>query len=189
MEHFPEKKLVYFSFSAVQDDGPHKLRDFVRDMFALIDKEGVERLVIDMRFNSGGNTDLVPPLIQGLTICEKMNRPGGLYIIIIGRATFSAAQNTVNQIEFNTKATFLGEPTGSRPNFVAEITSFILAHSKQRVFCSSRNWQYVSSIDERVWVQPQIAVEPRFEDYVKGRDACMEAVIEAGSKGRSATTK
>ena len=53
-----------------------------------------------------------------------MNRsigPGHLFVII-GRRTFSAAQNTVNMIEKNTNATFVGEPTGSRPNFVGEST-------------------------------------------------------------------
>jgi hypothetical protein len=147
-------------------------------MFQSIESEGLESLVIDMRFNGGGNTDIVQPLIHGLIRCDRVNRPGHLFVII-GRHTFSAAQNTVNMIEINTNAAFVGEPTGSRPNFVGESTFFVLPYSRLKVHCSSRYWQYASSIDQRTWVQPQIAAEMTCADICAGRDPCVEAVMRA----------
>lgn len=176
MEHVPEKKLVYFWFGAVQDSPEAKLGEFAEKVFDFIGKNDVENLVIDMRFNGGGNTGLIRPLINGLIKCDKVNRPGHLFVII-GRHTFSAAQNTVNLMDKQTAAIFVGEPTGSRPEFVGESTYFIMPHSKTRVFCSSRYWQYMDSTDERTWVQPGVAAEMTFEDYSKGRDAAMEAVL------------
>lgn len=176
MEHVPEKKLVYFWFGAVQDSPEGKLGEFAEKVFDFIGKNEVENLVIDMRFNGGGNTGLIRPLINGLIKCDKVNRPGHLFVII-GRHTFSAAQNTVNLMDKQTAAIFVGEPTGSRPEFVGESTYFIMPHSKTRVFCSSRYWQYMDSTDERTWVQPGVAAEMTFEDYSKGRDGAMEAVL------------
>ena len=47
------------------------------------------------------------------------------------RLTFSAAQNTVTAIERETSAIFVGEPTGSRPNFIGEAIDFELPCSQQ----------------------------------------------------------
>ncbi len=183
VEYLPDRKLVYFWFGAVTDTPGASLADTVAKVFDMVRQNNAEQLVIDMRFNGGGNTGLVPPLIQGLIKCDAINKRGHLWVII-GRHTFSAAQNTVNLIEKNTQATFVGEPTGSRPAFVGESTSFVLPHSKTRVFCSSRYWQYMDSTDQRTWVQPQVVAEPTFADYAANRDPAMEAVLKLVASGR-----
>jgi hypothetical protein len=81
-------------------------------------------------------------------------------------------------IEKNTHATFVGEPTGSRPNFVGESTYIVLPYSKLRVYCSSRYWQYGDSTDGRPWVQPQIACEMSSRDFIENRDPCLEAIMK-----------
>jgi hypothetical protein len=116
------------------------------------------------------------PLIEGIMKCERVNRQGHLFVVI-GRHTFSAAQNTVNLMDKQTKAVFVGEPTESRPAFVGESTWFVLPHSRTKVFCSSRYWQYMDSTDQRVWVQPLIAAEMTYADYAAGRDLAMEGVL------------
>ncbi|MFB3084243.1 MAG: hypothetical protein ACE1Z4_12465, partial [Gammaproteobacteria bacterium] len=64
---------------------------------------------------------LVKPVIDGAVRSEKINEYGKLFVII-GRETFSACQNFVNRMERETNVLFVGEPTGSRPNFVGEDT-------------------------------------------------------------------
>jgi hypothetical protein len=131
-----------------------------------------------MRLNDGGNTGLVLPLIHGLIKCEKINQPGKLFVII-SRHTFSAAMNTTSMIEINTHATFVGEPTGSSPNFVGESTWFVLPYHKYKVYCSSRYWQFMTSTDRRTWIAPQIAAPLTFADYAANRDPAMEAIYKA----------
>ena len=186
MEYDSEHKLVYYWFGAVQDSPEDKLGDFAKKLFEFIETNGAEHLVIDMRFNGGGNTGLIQPLINALIACKAVNRPGGGHLwVIIGRHTFSAAQNTVNLIDANTAATFVGEPTGSRPHFIGESTYFILPHSKTRVYCSSRYWQYMDSTDDRCWVAPAIVAEMTFADYANNRDPAMDAILEAiGGRGK-----
>jgi len=176
IRHLDSPNAVYFNFRGVVDNPDRAFADIVGDMFKMIEDTRAESLIIDMRQNTGGNTGLVTPLIHGLIRNDRVNKPGHLFVII-GRRTFSAAQNTVNMIEIHTNATFVGEPTGSRPNFVGESTSFVLPYSKLRVFCSSRYWQFLTSTDERVWVQPQIAAELSSRDYFENRDPCMEAIL------------
>src|SRR6185295_16525727 len=93
IEHLADQKTTYFWFGAVQNS-PHKsFKDTVNEVFESIEKNGDENLVIDMRFNGGGNTGLIRPLIQGLIKNDRINQRGHLWVII-GRNTFSAAQNT-----------------------------------------------------------------------------------------------
>jgi hypothetical protein len=106
-EHEPERKLVYFQFNVVRNDQQEPLAQFCARLFKFIDAHEVEKLVIDLRWNNGGNTGLLPPLIHGLIRSEKINQRGKLFVII-GRRTFSAAQNAATYIERHTNATFVG---------------------------------------------------------------------------------
>ncbi len=188
MEHLPDQKAVYFYFGAVRNPQGQSFSDFVTEMFRFINTNDVEHLVIDMRFNGGGNTGLVPPLMEELIKCEKINQRGHLWVIV-GRHTFSAAQNTVNLMDAMTKAVFVGEPTGSCPQFVGESTSFVLPHSRTRVYCSSRYWQFLDSTDERTFVSPDVLAEPTFATYKANRDPAMEAILEWMKRHELTTTR
>jgi len=188
-EYLPERKLLYVFFGAIADPQDSSIERYARELFAFIESNDVQHLVIDMRTNGGGDTGLVLPLVHGLIACDKVNQPGRLFVII-GRRTFSAAQNTVNMIETHTHATFVGEPTGSRPNFVGESTWFVLPYHGNRVYCSSRYWQFRVSTDKRVWVEPQLAAPLSFTQYMENRDPAMEAIaraIDSGWPGHPAT--
>jgi tetratricopeptide (TPR) repeat protein len=177
LESLDTDRTVYFGFHQVAENPGQPFTAFVDSMMKLKKDKSAENLVIDMRLNTGGDTGLVLPLVHALIRDDCVNRPGHLFVII-GRYTFSAAQNTVNLIEMHTSATFVGEPTGSRPNFVGESTYIVMPYSKLRVFCSSRYWQHVVSTDHRTWVQPQIAREMAFRDFAENRDPCMDAILK-----------
>ncbi len=175
LEWLEEQKAVYFGFHAVAENPNQPFQEFIASMEKMFEEKRAENLIIDMRLNGGGNTGLVQPLLDALIRNTKIGRPGHLFIII-GRNTFSAAQNTVNMIETFTRATFVGEPTGSRPCFVGESTYIVMPYSKIRINCSSRYWQVIVSTDRRNWVQPQIAAELSFQDFAENRDPCMGAI-------------
>ena len=181
-EYIPDRKLLYLYFGGVEDPEGSTLARAARETFDFIETNDVRHLVIDMRLNGGGDTGLFEPLLHGLIACGKVNRHGGLFVVI-GRRTFSAAQNAASLIETHTHATFVGEPTGSRPNFVGESTFFYLPYHKNRVYCSSRYWQFRVSTDKRPWIEPQIAAPLSFEDYVRNRDPALAEVYTAIDAG------
>jgi tetratricopeptide (TPR) repeat protein len=178
MEVDHDRKLAYFAFGGIADDPDMTVAKFCDQLFDTIEKQELDHLVIDMRYNGGGNTGLIGPLINGLAAAKRVNRAGHMWVII-GRRTFSAAQNTVNLFSSFDRPIFVGEPTGSRPRFIGESTWFVLPHSKTRVYCSSRYWQVLDSTDNRCWVPPMIVAEPTFAAYAAGRDPAMEAIYAA----------
>jgi hypothetical protein len=134
------------------------------------------RLVIDLRWNRGGDTFLAQPLLHHLIACREINRPGALFVII-GRLTYSAAQSTATAIDRETSAIFVGEPTGSRPNFIGEQLRFELPYSKFRANVADLYWQTSWPWDHRTWIAPDIYAPPTFESFSRNEDPALEAIL------------
>lgn len=175
-EYLPESRLLYCQYNQVLDAPGESLADFAKRLFQFIDDHDVDRLVIDLRWNNGGNTALNEPFLHQLIGSKKVNRRGKLFVII-GRRTFSAAQNTSTLIERHTEAIFVGEPTGSNPNFIGEGVTFTLPYSKVLVSVSDLYWQSGWPRDRRKWIAPLLYTPPTFAAYRVNRDPAMEAIL------------
>ena len=176
LEYLKDKKILYVNQDAVQNKPDLPLADFYKRVFDFVDANPVDKLVIDLRNNGGGNNTLNTPIIINL-IRSKVNKRGHLFVIT-GRQTFSAAQNFVNQIEKWTEAIFVGEPTADHVNMYGDNRPFTLANSGLEVRASTLWWQDLDPRDERKWTAPEIAVDLSFDDYRSGRDPALQAVID-----------
>jgi tetratricopeptide (TPR) repeat protein len=175
-EYLREERVVYWQFNRVRDDPVEPLARFCERVFAFIDDHPVDKLVLDLRWNSGGNTFLELPLLHGLIANRKINRRGRLFVIV-GRKTFSAAQNGATMIDRHTEAIFAGEPTGSSPTFVGESVEFQLPYNKLLANVSDLLWQTGWPMDYRRWIAPTIYTPPTFADFRANRDPALEAIL------------
>ena len=57
-EYLPNEKTVWFQYNRVLSDPASPFDDFLDKLFTYIEKNSVERLVIDIRNNNGGNGEL-----------------------------------------------------------------------------------------------------------------------------------
>jgi hypothetical protein len=174
-DFLPDERTVYFQFNQVRDDPQEPFADFSRRLFGFLDDQVVDRLVIDIRWNDGGNTFLEIPFLHRL-IGSRLNRRGSLFVII-GRRTFSAAQNFATLIDRHTEAIFVGEPTGSSPTFVGETVEFELPYSHVQANVSDLLWQSSWPMDYRTWLPPTLYTPPTFATYRMNRDPAMEAIL------------
>lgn len=101
----------------------------------------------------------------------------GSLFALIGRHTFSAAQHFINQLDTHTEVTFVGECSGSRPQFVGEGNPFRLPYSGLDVNISNRFWQGTFALDGRLWIAPHIRAEFTSHDYRANRDPALEAIL------------
>ncbi|MBV6457868.1 MAG: hypothetical protein HONBIEJF_00988 [Fimbriimonadaceae bacterium] len=176
-EYLPESKVMYLQYNAVRNDPQEPLAAFADRFYKAVDENDVRALVIDARFNGGGNSFLNRPLVHGIIKRDKINKQGSLFVII-GRETFSAAQNFVTDIDRECNPIFVGEPSGSSPNFVGETIQFSLPYSKMSGSISDLYWQRSWPMDERSWIPPDLPAPPTFEAYSQNRDVAMEAILE-----------
>ncbi len=181
-EYLPEQKTVYVRHSQILDDPNESIPTFYKRLFDFVEANDVDRLVLDVRLNGGGNNYKNKPIVTGIVRCEKINQPGKLFVII-GRRTFSACQNLVNELDNYTNAIFVGEPTSENINFYGDNRRVELPNSKIPVFLSFAWWQDKPQWENGPWLAPDIAVEMSFDDFRNNRDPVLDAVFSVSSEG------
>ena len=175
--YLPDQHAVYFQFNLVINQNGEPLADFAGRLATAVEQPSVERLVIDLRNNTGGDNTLLRPLLVAL-IRSKVNRRGGIFAIT-GPTTFSAAQNFVNRLENYTEAIYVGEPTSENVNFYGDPAGITLPHSHLEAAVSRLWWQDKDPRDKRAATFPEIAIEPTFRDYVAGTDPALQYALTA----------
>ena len=148
-------------------------RKFEKKVIRNLRKHPEAKLVFDMRFNGGGSSRQGTQLIRKISGLKHLNRNGRIYVVT-GRRTFSSA--IINSMDFKrmTKAIFLGEETGGKPNHYGEVRSFTLPESGLLVRYSTKYFKYE---DEGLnTIRPDHIIETRFEQYKSGVDPVMEFV-------------
>lgn len=175
-EYLPETKTVYVRQSQVLDDPTETIDAFYKKVFDFIDKNDVEKLVLDVRLNGGGNNYKNKPVVTGIIESRKINKPGKLFVII-GRRTFSACQNLVNELSNYTNALFVGEPTAENINFYGDNRRVELPMTGIPVFLSFAWWQDKPQWENADWLSPQLAVDMSFDAYKTNKDPALEACL------------
>ena len=175
-EYLPEQKTVYVRHSQIQDDPSEDIPTFYDRVFKFIEANDVERLVIDVRLNGGGNNYKNKPIITGIVKSKKIDKVGSLFVII-GRRTFSACQNLVNEMSNYTNAIFIGEPTSENINFYGDNNRVELPNSKIPADLSFAWWQDKPQWEGGDWLAPHIAIEMDSEDYKLNKDPVLEEAL------------
>ncbi len=177
LDYLDDSQVVYANFRAVLDSEKETLAQFAARTLDLAEAKKARALVIDVRLNNGGNNVLARAFLNEIVRSDEFNQPGKLFVIT-GRETFSACQNFSTWLDRQTEALFVGEPTGSRPNFVGEGNQIVLPYSGLTANASSRLWQDSVSEDMRPWIAPDLEAEMTADDYRNNRDPAFAAILE-----------
>jgi hypothetical protein len=157
-DYLADKKTAFFTFNEAANTKEESLAQFSDRMFRFIDEHPVEKLIIDVRNNYGGNGSLNRALLHGLIRSRKLQEPGSVFVLI-GRRTFSAAMFFLVDLELHTKAIFVGEPTGGAPNGYGDSRRVVLPESNVTVRISTLYWQKSDPRDKRHTIEPHVRSE------------------------------
>jgi hypothetical protein len=180
-QFIPETKTMYVQYNAVYPINGLTPGAFFGRVTREAEQQQAERFIVDVRLNGGGNNGFNLPIIHSFIRSERFDRRGQLFTLI-GRRTFSAAQNFVNQMGIHTETLFVGEPTGGRPNHFGDNAPVVLPNSRIEIRLSTLWWQDRDPRDQRAWQAPDLSVPYSFDDYRKGRDPVLETALNYGLK-------
>jgi hypothetical protein len=164
---------MYVQYNRCQNGG-EPFEAFAARLLRTLDGGGVDRLIVDVRHNGGGNSDVDDPLITGLR--SRANwRARGKVLCLIGAATFSSAVWTANDLQ-GLGAVLMGSPTGGRPNSYGNVQNLSLPNSLVPISYSTRYFRIIEGSDPASLV-PHVTVEPTIEDRRAGRDPLLEEAL------------
>ncbi|MFO7732569.1 MAG: peptidase S41 [Candidatus Aminicenantes bacterium] len=178
--YLPESRTLYFAYNSCRDLPDRPFREFAAGLWDTLRKNPVERLVIDLRNNGGGDSSILDPFIRELAAAKDLNRKGRLFVIL-GRRTFSSAILNALDLRRRTEAVFYGEPTGGKPNHYGEIEILTLPNLGLKVQYSTKYFQFVDGDDPSL--VPDVLVELSLDDHLALRDPVLEAILGGDAGG------
>jgi len=174
-DYIPEARTLYMQYNSCEASAGLSIADFTREVVDFIRANPVEKLVLDLRWNSGGNSAIIQPFFLAIgDLLQRGEIPtfrGGY--TIIGRHTFSSGM--LNAIDSKRGGvTLVGLPTGGNPLGYGEVRSLQLP-SGLIVSYSTRQFQLDGFPGPALF--PDIEVGIKSTDYFAGRDPMLEAVL------------
>lgn len=180
-------RLLYVQYNRAQDEpGAETVTAFSDALVQALERNPPDKLVIDLRFNTGGNLRLADPLFRRIAALPLAQERGRLFVIT-GRATFSAGITPVALLRQSSRAVIVGEPVGDALDFWAEGGNILLPNTKLTLHYadgfhsySTREYPQFLPYNYDLSVKsagPDVPVELTIDQYLNGRDAAMEAIL------------
>jgi hypothetical protein len=159
----------------VNEPQGERFAQFVARLFAHVDSVGCRRLILDLRGNGGGDNYLNQPLVHALIRRPELDQAGRLFVLV-DRGTFSAAVSLAADLQRETHAVFVGEPTGAAPNSPGDPARVTLPASGLVVRISTVLWHGSDPRDPRRFIAPDVPVMASWADWSARRDPALAAI-------------
>lgn len=118
----PEALLV--NYHSCVDWPAMPMADFALRVEELVREEGFTKVIIDLRYNAGGDSSVIDPLVDAL---ERIQDERGLEVyVLIGEDSFSSAILNALTLCDRLGAILVGRPTGGSVSHFGELQSFVL---------------------------------------------------------------
>ena len=186
-EHLLDQKAIYFQFNAVlnQPGGNETFSQFSARMWDYIDQnaENIDKLIIDLRHNDGGNGVLILPFLNQIIKRDFLNREGSLFVIS-GKRTYSAAPVFMNELAAHTNVRFVGEPDGCGSDlFSNNRLAGRLPHSRFPLWIA--RYQFTDRWpgwlgNNAEYFMPHFPAPFSSHDYFNGHDPALELALNGG---------
>ncbi len=165
-------RAVYVGYNSVV----RPLSSVLQKIERLVRAPRTRRVIVDVRLNGGGDNTTYGEL-TALFRSPVVNKRGRLYLLT-GRATFSAAANFAAEIDRDTRATIVGEPTGGGVETYGDTSSVLLPTTGWTVYVAREYHERKRGPkDRRLAVEPDIRIDVTSEQYFAGRDPVLERAL------------
>jgi hypothetical protein len=185
--YLPERDALYLQYNRAGDmPGGETVAEFEARFLAELRERSPSKVIVDLRFNTGGNLLAAEDLFDSILEETRSLGPGGL-VVITGPATFSAGLFHALQMAGSPAVRFIGEWPGDDFDFWAEGGNVPLPFSGLTLHYADR---FHSNTPEPVapdtpviidqsagGLSPWESVSIASEDYFGLRDPVMDAAL------------
>lgn len=174
-QHLEDHNTFYINYNCCKNMNNIGAKAFFNGVVDNINMSKVDKVVIDLRNNFGGNSRLLEPFILNLKnwVTEDSSRR---VFTIIGRDTFSSALLNAYSLKNDVGAILLGEASGGKPNCYGEVLYIELLNSKLRIRYSTKYYDIIDD-DSQESLFPDIKLGVKFDDFIRCKDVVMEYIL------------
>ena len=157
---------LLINYHACTEMPAYPFSSFVSDVSAVLDEYTIDTVIIDLRYNSGGNSEIINPLAD-----ELKKRNLAVYVLI-DEGTFSSAVLNAQMLKEELGAILAGRPSGGSASHYGEVRV-------QEIPDSSFSFSYSTKFfdgGQSGPLQPDILIEKNIDDYIRGTDTDLKAL-------------
>ena len=169
VDHTPDGRAVHIGYNVTLGD----IARFAQQVATLAAEPQTQLVVLDLRLNGGGDNRTYGPLLESLKRLATDKR----IAVLISRETFSAAIQFVIDLEQQTSAVFVGEPTGGSPNHFGNATTLQLPNSGLNAHVATFAWTTAGQDDQRLTREPDILVTRESGPFFSGDDPTLRIAL------------
>jgi hypothetical protein len=173
----PDSSSLYVALNSIENMSKISFPVFVKQLDTIIRASNIQRLIIDIRLNGGGDNFLNVYLLKLIQDHPQLNQKDRLFLIT-GFRTFSAAINLYADLENFTGATMIGEPVGDMINFPGDAKHFQLPAFNISMRISQLMWINTFDWDRREKSRIDIPAQISFSSYAKGEDPALSSIFQ-----------
>lgn len=155
---------VLINYHSCQDMSAYTFSEFTEDLKSLFEEYDFSKVVIDLRYNSGGDSSVIIPLVE---LLKGIQIKRGLEVyVLISEDTFSSAILNALTLKEELNAVLVGRPTGGSVSHYGELGFGILPESGLTYHYSTKCFDN----DMSGPLIPDILTERNLADYIYGQD-------------------
>ena len=158
--------VLLISYNTCSDNPSYPMKNFTSDLKKVLSKKKYSKIIVDLRYNGGGNSAVLNPVIK-LLKKEKCSK-----YALIGENTFSSAILNAVSLKDDADFTLVGTPTGGSINHYGELKSFTLPETGWEVYYSSKYFKLSKKYEGSII--PDVYIEKDAESYFSGIDKEVE---------------
>ncbi len=178
LEPLDDRNAWYVQFNSARDSEEETIAAFAARLGDSLVARPAGDVVLDVRWNVGGNSAATVPLVRML-VAQRERAPDSRFFIVIGRWSLSATIVMLGDLTRLLDPVLVGEPTGARPNLYGENPfSARTPHGGLEFTWATQYFQPFGPGPQPEAVLPHVAAEPTAADLLAGRDPALQAIAD-----------
>jgi hypothetical protein len=164
-------QTLYVQYNRAESLSGLAFEDFVADLLDVAHRRVVNKFVLDLRENPGGDKTLNARLFAAIYRYIAPN-PHMQLFVIVGPETRGAARQLTSQLRRYTPAILVSAPTIQVPSLSSATARIRLPHTKLDLWYRAEDTQTISNT-----LVPHLVLFPKATGYLNERDPMLEAIM------------
>lgn len=186
-------RMLYFKYNRCADDPSNPFAAFAATVLAALDTQPVDTFVFDFRGNTGGDSSILSPLLNGLLARAPtlLVNPQFRVYDVIDKGTFSSGMDDAMEIksaalqyasqfpgvDLSQRFVVIGEATGGKPAEYGQVDEFTLPGSGLNGQYSTKYFPNPAGIPDLPSFMPDIPIATRSTDFFARYDPTFAAIL------------